>query len=101
MKKHKVRVEMPGKLIFFNNRKIRTPFELELTDHELDKFKVALHAAGVEDYSVNKIKDKDDVEEAILIPQKEEVVIEDLEIDEINEPKTILEKLLRDDKNGE
>lgn len=101
MKKYKVRVETPGKLIFFKNRKVRTPFELDLTDHELERFKVSLHLAGVEEYSVNEIKETDDVEEYIFIPQKEEVVIEDLNIDEIDEPTTILEKLLRDDKNGE
>jgi tmRNA-binding protein len=102
MKKYRVRVETPGKLIFFKNRKVRTPFELDLTEHELEIFKVSLHLAGVEEYSVNEIKKTDDdVEESIIIPQKEEVVIEDLNIDEIDEPTTILEKLLRDDKNGE
>jgi len=102
MKKHKVKVEILGKVIFFKNRKIRTPFVLELTDTELDKFKFVLHAAGVEEYSVNEIKETDDdFEELVSIPQKEEVVIEDLNIEDIDEPTTILEKLLRDDKNGE
>jgi hypothetical protein len=102
MKVHKVRVESPGKLIRFKNRKMRTPFTLELADTELEKFKVILHAAGVEEYSVNKIKVKDDVEEpTVIIPHKEEVVIEDMNFDEMDEPMSILEKLLRDDKIGE
>jgi len=101
MKKHKVKVEIPGKVIYFKNRKIRTPFVLELTTSELEKFKFTLYAAGVEEYSVNEIKGTDDVEEDVIIPQKEEVVIEDLNIEDIDEPSTILEKLLRDDKNGE
>jgi hypothetical protein len=101
MNKYKVRVGMTGKMIFFKNRKIRSPFELELTKHELDRFKISLHQAGVEEYSVSEIKETDDVEETMFIPQREEVVIEDLNIDEMDEPISILEKLLRDDKNGE
>lgn len=104
MKKYKVRIEVPGKVIFFNNRKIRSPFELELADNEIDLFKLTMTSNGISKYTIEDIEDikEDDKNtwEEIIAVKDAEVVIEDLYIEE-DEPNTILEKLLRDERNGE
>lgn len=101
MKKYMVRVEIPGKVVFFNNRKIRTPFEIELADSDINLFKFAMNSSGISDYTIEDFKEQteDTWENEILKPVDKDVVIEDLYIEE--EPNTILEKLLRDERNGE
>jgi len=104
MKKFKVRIEDAGKLIYFKNRKIRSPFIIELTEDELERFGITLNAAGVEKYTINEIKDeKEELEETISteILEKEEVAIEEMDFTITSTPKTILEKLLQDSENGE
>jgi hypothetical protein len=102
MNKYKVRVDIPGKLIFFKNRKIRTPFELTLTDVDMKLARRILASNGVTEYSIEKITDdaSDDSWEDIILSTKEEIVIEDL-FEEEKEPSTLLEKLMRKEKNGE
>lgn len=104
MNKYNVIVKKPGKIIFFNNRKIRSPFTLEIHESEINLLKSAMVAGAITEsqYSIELITDDDVQEETwedVIIPEKEEVVIEDLV--EEKEPKTLLEKLLRDDENGE
>jgi hypothetical protein len=101
MKKFKVKVEVPGKVVFFNNRKIRTPFELELDDSDINLFKFAMNSSGILNYEIeeNKPDSENTWEEEILKPLDKDVVIEDLYIEE--EPTTILDKLLKDERNGE
>ncbi len=103
MKKFKVRVEISGKVIFFRDRKIRTPFEIELTDKDLELFKFAMNSSGISDYTFEEIKEGDESTwEDIIVPNDKEVVIEDLYVvEESQEATTILGKLLQDEKNGE
>jgi len=99
MKKYKVRVDMPGKVIFFRNKKIRTPFDLELDHSDITLFKFAMNSSGISDYIIEDNKKDDETTwESIIVVEDKDVVIEDLYIEE--EPKTILEKLLRDERNG-
>ena len=101
--KYNVIVKKPGKMVFFRNRKIRSPFILEIDESEINLVKSAMISGAVteSEYSIELITDdvKEETWEDIIIPEKEEVVIEDLVEEE--EPKTLLEKLLRDDENGE
>lgn len=103
MKKYKVIVESRGKVIFFRNRKVRSPFTLEISESEINLLKSTMVAGAVKDYKIEEITADGDEEESwekiILDTPKEETVIEELIEEE--EPKTLLDKLLRDDKNGE
>jgi hypothetical protein len=101
MKKYMVRVEIRGKVVFFNNRKIRTPFQIELADSDINLFKFAMNSSGISEYTIEDFKEQteDTWEEKIIKPVDKDVVIEDLYIEE--EPNTILEKLLRDERKGD
>lgn len=100
MKKYKVRIEVPGKVIFFKDKKIRTPFELELTDNEINLFKFAMNSSGISDYNIEENKKADEQTwEEMIVTEDKEVVIEDLYIEE-EKPNTILGKLLRDERKG-
>lgn len=103
MKKYKVRVETMGKVIFFKNKKIRTPFVLELIEKDVKLFSMTMASHGIENFVVEEIKQQtgEDVWEDIITSKDKVVVIEDLYSDEEKEPSTILEKLLADEKNGE
>ena len=101
MKKYKVRVDVPGKVIFFRNKEIRTPFDLELDDSDITLFKFAMNSSGISKYTIEDNKNDDETTwEDIIVVEDKDVVIEDLYIEEEKEPKTILEKLLRDERNG-
>ncbi|MCK5603322.1 hypothetical protein KAR91_15670 [Candidatus Pacearchaeota archaeon] len=103
MKQYKVEVRDLGKLIFFKDKKIRSPFVLEMTERDIGLFKRTMAANGVEKYEIKEIgeTDSDDFDnEIVVFDEDKEVVIEDMFVEE-KEPSTILEKLLRDDKNGE
>lgn len=102
MKKYCVKIETPGKTIFFRNRKNRSPFTLEIFESEIKMLEAAMRASAVADYSISEITDdvkEDTWEDIIVSPISEETVVEELIEEE--EPKTLLDKLLRDDKNGE
>ncbi len=104
MKKYMVEVRDIGKLIFFKDKKIRSPFVLELADSDIELFKRTMAANGVEQYEIKDFKedvDNDIWNETVIPDEDKEVVIEDLFVEEAKEPSTILEKLLKDDKNGE
>lgn len=101
-KQYRVKVDIPGKLIFFKNRKIRSPFSLKINEGEIDLLKSTMISSGVSEYTIEDYKDdvKEDVwNDDVIIPENVETVVEEL-IDE-EEPTTLLGKLLRDDKNGE
>ena len=103
MKKYKVRIETPGKVIFFKNRKIRTPFVLELTEGEVKLFHMTMTSHGIEKYEIEEIKQNtdEDVWEEVITKDKEVVIEELYSNQDFKEPSTILEKLLADEKNGE
>ena len=104
MKKYRVKVGTPGKLIFFKNRKIRTPFVLEIDINDLELFRSTMISSAINNYEFEEIKEGDKVDDEWekVIVKDQDVVIEDLYDEEEKEPSTLLEKLLRDEKkNGE
>jgi hypothetical protein len=78
---------------------------MELTDNDLNLFKFAMNSKGITEYTIEEIKEDDSEkawEEMITIPEDKDIIIEDLYIKEEDKvPSTILEKLLKDEKNGE
>lgn len=95
-----------NRFIYFKNRKIRTPATLEVTNDDLKKLHIALRMADIQEFEVitideNKIKEKipTNIEENknVIIEELEEqyIVIEEFEEEE---PKTILEKLMRNEE---
>jgi hypothetical protein len=96
-------VNTPNKLLMHKGRSIRTPATFTITKKDIKKFKLLLHQAGVEEYSI-KSKRKDDTEEVILPEQilpllqeiQEEVKIEIL--DDEDETRSILNQLVKDAK---
>lgn len=103
MKNYKVEVRDSGKLIFFKTKKVRSPFVVEMSERDLNLFKRTMAANGIEQYEIKEIGeiDSDDFDnEIVVFDEEKEVIIEDIFVEE-KEPSTILEKLLRDDKNGE
>jgi len=72
-----VKVRTPGKKIFFRNRVVRSPVELEMTKDELDIFKVRF-ASKVIDYSIVLSTREDKLKEEISVVT--EPLIEELEM---------------------
>jgi hypothetical protein len=100
MGKYRVVVETPGKLIFFKNRKIRSPFTLEVDGKDLKLLKMTMSSNDIRKFIIEEINKAENVWEKLVT--KEETVVEELfDVVEEVEPKTLLEKLLKDEKNGE
>lgn len=72
-----VKVRTPGKKVFFRNRVVRSPVELEMTKDELDIFKVRF-GSGVIDYSIELSTKEDKLKEKISVVA--EPLIEELEM---------------------
>jgi len=96
-------VNTPNKLLMHKGRSIRTPATFTITKEDIKKYKVLLHQAGVEEYSIRS-KSKVDVEDIALPEQilptfqeiQEEVKIEIL--DDEDETRSILDQLVKDAK---
>jgi hypothetical protein len=105
MKKYKIRVETPGKLLAFKNRKIRTPFTIEIYERDLELFKSTMISADINEFHFENLEKSDKIDdewESIILDKDEDVVIEDLYEDDEEEPSTLLGKLLKNEKkNGE
>jgi len=104
MKKYKIKVETPGKLLFYKNRKIRSPFTIDINEDGLELFKSTMISSGIDTYGFEEIKKEDKVDDEweIAIVEDKDVVIEDLYEDDEEDPSTLLGKLLRNEKkNGE
>ena len=103
MKKYRIKVETPGKLLFYKNRKIRSPFTIDINEDGLELFKATMISSGVDNYGFEEIKKEDKVDDEweIAIVEDKDVVIEDLYEDDEEDPSTLLGKLLRNEKNGE
>ena len=103
MKKYRIKVETPGKLLFYKNRKIRSPFTIDINEDGLELFKATMISSGIDNYGFEEIKKADTVDDEweIAIVEDKDVVIEDLYEDDEEEPSTLLGKLLRNEKNGE
>ena len=82
-------------IIYFKNRKVRTPCTLKVTDKELKKLKLYLKMSGIQNYSV----DSENKETQIVDLKDKVVIIEDLDVDtdELKTERSILEDLM----NGE
>lgn len=72
-----VKVRTPGKKIFFRNRVVRSPVELEMTKDELNVFKVRF-GSGVIDYSIELSTKGDKSKEKVNVTT--EPLIEELEM---------------------
>ena len=90
-----------NKKFVFKNRDIRTPVTIEATDGELKYLLVAIKAAGVTDFVINKVSKNIEtkIETAIEVEEEKEVIIE--ELDDISEPNSILQKLAREGTENE
>jgi len=85
-------IEDKSKFITFRNRKVRTPVTLTVNESELKALHIHMKMVDIQKWKVEMITEKDN-ETIDYDDYNEEVVIEELE----DEPKTILEKLI---KNG-
>lgn len=97
MNKILLKIKEKNKVIYFRNRNIRTPVMIELTRNEIKKANLALKIADINDY----IYEEKEVEKKIrtseireLVKLDKDVLVEEIELCE--EPKSILEKLLKD-----
>lgn len=86
-------IEDRAKFIYFRNRKIRTPVTLNVTDAELKHLKVAMKMADVQNWKVEIPTNKKDEVIDYDYEEPTDCVIEELEDEE--EPKTILEGFMR------
>ena len=86
-----LKITTTNKKFVFKNREIRTPVTIEATDDELKYLLIAIKAAGVTDFTINKLNKKIEIiiEESIGVEEKKEVIIEEID----SEPKSILQKL--------
>lgn len=95
-----VKIIQPNKTIYFKNRKLRTPVTLEVTDSDLKSLEVVFKMADIQDFEIvikNPGTKKQPEVEIFDFDEDKEIIIEELELEK-QEPKTILEKLMR---NGE
>jgi len=91
MKKRLI-IEDRARFINFKNRKVRTPVTLTVNDSELKHLMIVMRMADIQNWKVEDISDNQKTEVIDYdYAEPEEVIIEELE-----EPKTILEKLMKD-----
>lgn len=92
--KKTVKIEDRGRYIYFKNRKIRTPVTLTINESELKELKMRMRMSDIQSF---KVQDYDDNEVQEIVDydfnEPEETVIEELEDEE---PKTLLEKYMKD-----
>lgn len=95
-------VKTPNKLLTHRGRTVRTPAKFPVTESELKTLKVMLRQVGAEEFT---IRSKEEVDreiqerkelEAIEVPEvHQEVIIEEL-MDNEEETRSVLDKLIRD-----
>lgn len=86
-----LKITTTNKMFVFKNREVRTPVTIEATAGELKYLLIAIKAAGVTDFTIDKITKKIEtvIEESIEVEEEKEVIIEEIDA----EPKSILQKL--------
>jgi len=89
--KKKLIIEDKAKFINFKNRKVRTPVTLTISDSELKSLRIHMKMADIQNWKVENISDEKTEVIDYDYAEPNEVIIEELE-----EPKTILEKLMKD-----
>lgn len=96
-----LKITTTNKKFVFKNREIRTPVTIEATDSELKYLLVAIKAAGVTDFIIDKVSKNFEtkIEESIEVEEEKEVIIE--ELDAVSEPNSILQKLVREGMENE
>jgi transcriptional regulator NrdR family protein len=87
-------IEDSARTITFNNRKVRTPVTLTVTDCDLKALKVQMKMADIHNWKVKVLSEKDNEVIDYDYAEPQEVIIEELEFE--SEPKTTLEKLMKD-----
>ena len=93
-----VDVKEPNKAISYRNRIVRSPVTFEIYENELKLLKGQLRQLGIEDYVVKPYAPPVEVDttfDEVLLQNDEEVIVEDL-CEELEEPKTILDRLIKD-----
>jgi len=96
--KKKLHIKDTNKYIRFKNRKVRTPVILEVTDRDLRSLKPVLKMYDIKNIEIIDPKTQQKDEKPPEIPETKEVAIEELEdVIESDNPKTILEKLMKGD----
>jgi len=87
-------IEDKAKSINFRNRKVRTPVTLIVSDSELKSLEIQMRMVDITNWNVKHISKLEETEVIDYdYAESSEVVIEELEAEE---PKTTLEKLLKD-----
>jgi transcriptional regulator NrdR family protein len=81
-----------AKNITFKNRKVRTPVTLTIQDSDLKALKLHMKMADIQEWEVKVVSNEDTEVVDYDYAEPKEVIIEELE----EEPKTILEKLMKD-----
>ena len=101
MKKFKVKVSANGIIFLPNGRKVRTPVILEVTEKELQAYKVQFKAKGLT-YKIVEVTE-DGIDDQELPTVSKRVIIEELAplTKKIVEQKTFLDKLISDNENQE
>jgi len=86
-----LKITTTNKKFVFKNREIRTPVTIEATDDELKYLLIAIKAAGVTDFTINKLNKtfETKIEQPIEVEEEKEVIIEEID----SESKSILQKL--------
>jgi len=89
-----LRILEPNKTIFYKNRQVRTPVNIEITEKELKGLYTSLRLAGITKFNVETIIGDNHtiIDQPILVEEDKKVVVEDLD----EEPKTLLEKLAKE-----
>lgn len=89
-----LRILEPNKTIYYKNRQVRTPVNIEVTEKELKGLYTSLRLAGITKFKVETVIDDKHtiIDHPILVEEDKKVVIEDLD----EEPKTLLERLAKE-----
>lgn len=104
MKKYRIRIRIPNRMIMWKGKPTRTPVELISTEKELLTVQLFIRSEGITDYDITEIDDFENnstfnVSEMI----GEELIIEEIskkeekEDDKNDEPKSILDRLLKNE----
>jgi len=99
MRKLIIEIKEPSRSIMYKGRKVRSPVKFEIFENELVLLEGQLRQMSIKDYSVTPFKEttEDESFKEIVFHTDDEVIIEDL-CEEVEEPKSILDKLIKDNK---
>ena len=95
MNEYKVEIFTPGKMFEIKGKLIRSPVHFIINETQLTKIKMEIELQGILEYKITpyskelyyKTKKENEIEEAIG---------EEIKVENLNKPDTILESLLKD-----